>query len=208
MNTEEPGKEERTKKLDLNRHEMPKQPPEVRRRNFSEVALGYTPDLAVSEAKRCMQCKKPKCVSGCPVEIDIPGFISFVNKGDFAGGIKKLKEKNCLPAVSGRVCPQEIQCESQCILKNKKAEIAVGRIERFLADWEAAQGEVEMPPRAKPTGKRVAVVGSGPAGITVAGDLVLLGHEVTVFEALHKWAVCSRTAFLNSAFPRVWWRGK
>lgn len=186
MNPEEPGKEERTKKLDLNRHEMPKQPPEVRRRNFSEVALGYTADLAVAEAKRCMQCKKPKCVSGCPVEIDIPGFISFVNKGDFAGGIKKLKEKNCLPAVSGRVCPQEAQCESRCILKNKNAEIAIGRIERFLADWEAAQGEVELPARAKPTGKRVAIVGSGPAGITVAGNLILLGHEVTVFEALHK----------------------
>jgi glutamate synthase (NADPH/NADH) small chain len=186
MNPEEPRKEEPTKKLDLNRHEMPKQPPEVRRRNFNEVALGYTADLALDEAKRCMQCKKPRCVTGCPVEIDIPGFISYVVKGDFKGGIKKLKEKNCLPAVSGRVCPQEAQCESKCILKNKNGEIAIGRIERFLADWEAGQGEVDIPPRAKPTHKKVAVVGSGPAGITVAGDLVLLGHEVTIFEALHK----------------------
>jgi glutamate synthase (NADPH/NADH) small chain len=186
MNGETPGKEEGRKKADLVRREMPKQPPEVRRRNFGEVALGYTPDLAVNEAKRCMQCKKPRCVSGCPVEIDIPAFISHVTKGDFAAGIKKLKEKNCLPAVSGRVCPQETQCESRCVLKNKQAEIAIGRIERFLADWEAARGEIEVPPRAKPTGKRVAVVGAGPAGITVAGDLILLGHEVTVFEALHK----------------------
>ena len=186
MNHEESPKEERGKKLDLNRNEMPKQPPVVRRRNFSEVALGYTADLALTEAKRCMQCKKPKCVTGCPVDIDIPGFISHVVKGDFAGGIKKIKETNCLPAVSGRVCPQEMQCESQCVLKNKKGEIAIGRIERFLADWEAANGIAEVPPRAKPSGKKVAVVGSGPAGITVAGDLILLGHEVTVFEALHK----------------------
>jgi glutamate synthase (NADPH) small chain len=186
MNTEQRGSEEQAKKLDLNRNDMPKQSPEVRRRNFSEVALGYTADLALAEARRCMRCKKPRCVSGCPVEIDIPSFISCVVKGDFAGGIRKLKEKNCLPAVSGRVCPQEMQCESKCILKNKNGEIAIGRIERFLADWEALQGEVDVPPRAKPTGKRVAVVGSGPAGITVAGDLILLGHEVTVFEALHK----------------------
>jgi glutamate synthase (NADPH) small chain len=186
MNPDEPKESESTKKLDLNRHEMPKQPPEVRRSNFNEVALGYTPDLALAEAKRCMQCKKPKCVTGCPVEIDIPGFISLVAKGDFTGGIRKLKEKNCLPAVSGRVCPQEQQCESMCVLKKKNGEIAIGRIERFLADWEAAQGEVDIPPRPKSTGKKVAVVGSGPAGITVAGDLILLGHDVTIFEALHK----------------------
>ncbi len=186
MNDDPQATEERARKLDLNRNEMPKQPPEIRRRNFGEVALGYTAELAVTEAKRCMQCKKPKCVTGCPVEIDIPGFISHVVKGDFAGGIRKIKEKNCLPAVSGRVCPQEAQCESQCVLKNKKGEIAIGRIERFLADWESATGSVEVPPRTRPTGKKVAVVGSGPAGITVAGDLILLGHEVTIFEALHK----------------------
>ncbi len=133
-----------------------------------------------------MQCKKPKCVTGCPVEIDIPGFMSFAAQGDFAAGIKRIKEKNCLPAVCGRVCPQESQCESQCILKARGGELAIGRVERFLADWEAEQGTVEIPPKAKITGKKVAVVGSGPAGITVAGDLVLLGHEVTIFEALHK----------------------
>ncbi|HOE16608.1 MAG TPA: NADPH-dependent glutamate synthase [Syntrophorhabdaceae bacterium] len=177
---------EKTSKIDLNRRDMPKQSPEMRSHNFNEVALGYTKELALAEASRCLQCKKPRCVTGCPVEIDIPGFISCVVKGDFAAGIKKLKEKNCLPAVSGRVCPQESQCESQCILRNKGGEIAIGRIERFLADWEAAEGIIDIPPRAAPTGKKVAIVGSGPAGVTVAGDLILLGHEVTIFEALHK----------------------
>lgn len=181
MNTEE-----RPKKLDLNRNDMPRQSPEIRRHNFEEVALGYTEETAITEAKRCMQCKKPRCVSGCPVEIDIPGFISCIAKGDFSAGIKRLKEKNCLPAVCGRVCPQESQCEEQCILRNKGAEVAIGRLERYLADWEGTKGTVEMPPRAKSTGKKIAVVGSGPAGITVAGDLILLGHEVTIFEALHR----------------------
>lgn len=178
--------EEKQSKIDLNRHDMPKQTPEMRRHNFSEVALGYTEELAVAEAKRCLQCKKPRCRTGCPVEIDIPDFISCIVKRDFKAGIKKLKEKNCLPAVCGRVCPQESQCESQCILVNKKGEVAIGRLERFLADWEASQGIVDIPPKAKPTGKKVAVVGSGPAGVTVAGDLIMLGHEVTIFEALHK----------------------
>lgn len=181
MNTEV-----RPKKLDLNRNDMPRQSPEIRRHNFDEVALGYTEEMAITEAKRCMQCKKPRCVSGCPVEIDIPGFISCIARGDFSAGIKRLKEKNCLPAVCGRVCPQESQCEAQCILRNKGAEVAIGRLERYLADWEGTKGTVEMPPRAKSTGKKIAVVGSGPAGITVAGDLILLGHEVTIFEALHR----------------------
>jgi glutamate synthase (NADPH/NADH) small chain len=178
--------EEKQSKIDTNRRDMPKQTPEMRSHNFNEVAFGYTEELAVGEASRCLQCKKPRCKTGCPVEIDIPDFISFIVKKDFRGGIRKLKEKNCLPAVCGRVCPQESQCESQCILKNKGAEVAIGRLERFLADWEATQGEVDLPSKARSTGKRVAVVGSGPAGVTVAGDLILLGHEVTIFEALHK----------------------
>ncbi len=178
--------QEKTSKIDLNRRDMPRQSPEMRRNNFDEVALGYTEELALAEASRCLQCKKPRCVTGCPVEIDIPGFISCITRGDFRAGIKKLKEKNCLPAVSGRVCPQESQCESKCILGNKKAEIAIGRLERFLADWEASEGKVDLPQKAKPTGKKVAIVGSGPAGLTVGGDLILLGHEVTIFEALHK----------------------
>ena len=174
------------KKLDLNRREMPKQPPEVRRQNFSEVALGYRAETAIEEAVRCLQCKKPLCVSNCPVEIDIPAFIKRIAEGDFAAGVKKLKEKNLLPAVCGRVCPQEEQCEETCVLIKKGGQIAIGRLERFLADWEAAQGEAPVPRKPKKTGKKVAVVGGGPAGLTVAGDLIRLGHEVTIFEALHK----------------------
>ncbi len=174
------------KTLDLVRREMPKQPPEVRRHNFQEVALGYSPELAVEEARRCLQCPKPACVSGCPVEINIPAFIDAIARRDFGQGIRILKEKNCLPAICGRVCPQEDQCEIKCVLTRKGAPVAIGRLERFLADWEAEQGEPELPPIAPPTGKKIAVVGGGPAGLTVAGDLIQLGHQVTIFEALHK----------------------
>lgn len=173
-------------KVSLQKTLMPKQPPEERRRNFNEVALGYSEEQAVAEAKRCLQCKKPLCVSECPVEIDIPGFIRLIAEGDFKGAIRLIKEKNVLPAICGRVCPQEDQCEKVCVLGRKGEPVAIGRLERFVADWEARQGEVKMPPKKPPTGKRVAVVGSGPAGLTVAGDLVQMGHEVTIFEALHK----------------------
>jgi glutamate synthase (NADPH/NADH) small chain len=178
--------EPQKKKLDLNRREMPKQPPEVRRHNFSEVALGYTVETAVEEAKRCLQCKKPKCVSDCPVEIDIPGFIKCIAEGDLSAGVRVLKEKNCLPAMCGRVCPQEEQCEAACVLVKKGGQIAVGRLERFLADWEAEQDKMEIPEIPPSTGKKVAVIGGGPAGLTVAGDLIKLGHDVTIFEALHE----------------------
>lgn len=178
--------EPQKRKLDLNRKEMPKQPPEVRRHNFSEVALGYPIETAVEEAKRCLQCKKSNCVSKCPVEIDIPRFIKSIAEKDFTTGIRLLKEKNCLPAICGRVCPQEEQCEEACLLQKKGGQIAIGRLERFLADWEAEQGEFEMPEILPPTGKKVVVVGGGPAGLTVAGDLIKLGHQVTIFEALHK----------------------
>jgi len=174
------------KKLDLNRREMPKQPPHIRRRNFNEVALGYTSELAVAEAGRCLQCKKPICMQGCPVEIDIPGFIKCIAEEDFAGSIRVLKDKNCLPAICGRVCPQEEQCEVKCVLNNKNAPVAIGRLERFAADWETENGKIEMPKIKASTGKKVAVIGSGPAGITVAGDLVVLGHDVVMFEALHE----------------------
>jgi glutamate synthase (NADPH/NADH) small chain len=178
--------EPQKKKLDLNRRPMPKQPPEVRRYNFDEVALGYPAEIAVEEARRCLQCRKPKCVSNCPVEIDIPGFIKRIAEKDFAAGIRILKEKNCLPAMCGRVCPQEEQCEQTCVLVKKKGQIAIGRLERFLADWEATQGELEMPKVPPATGKKVAIVGGGPAGLTVAGDLIKLGHRVTIYEALHE----------------------
>jgi len=173
-------------KVSLQKTPMPKQPPEERKRNFNEVALGYSAEQAIAEAKRCLQCKKPLCISECPVEIDIPGFIRLIAEGNFKGAIKLIKEKNVLPAICGRVCPQEDQCEKVCVLSKKGEPVAIGRLERFVADWEAEQGEVELPPKSPPTGKRVAVVGSGPAGLTVAGDLVQMGHDVTIFEALHK----------------------
>lgn len=165
---------------------MREQPPEERIKNFNEVPLGYTEEEAIQEAKRCIQCKNPPCVKGCPVEIDIPGFIAKIAEGDFRGAIRVMKEKNVLPAICGRVCPQEDQCEKVCALAKKFEPVAIGRLERFIADWEAAQGEIEVPPKPPSTGKRVAVVGSGPAGLTVASDLVKMGHEIVIFEALHK----------------------
>ncbi len=165
---------------------MPKQTPEERVRNFDEVALGFTPELAILEAERCLQCKKPQCVAGCPVEIDIPGFIAPIAEGDFKRAIGVMKEKQALAAVCGRVCPQEEQCEKLCVIGKKMEPVAVGRLERFVADWEAAEGLVDIPEIAKSTGKKVAIVGAGPAGITVAADLAVLGHEITIFEALHE----------------------
>ncbi len=178
--------EQKRKPLDLDRRGMPKQPPEVRSFNFEEVALGYSAETAVEEARRCIECKNPKCVGNCPVEIDIPGFIACVAEGDFGKGVRILKDKNLLPAVCGRVCPQEEQCEETCVLLKKKGQLAIGRLERFLADWEAEQGELDIPEMPAPTGRNVAVVGGGPAGLTVAGDLIRQGHGVTIFEALHE----------------------
>lgn len=173
------------KRIDNQRRAMPKQEPFERVRNFDEVALGYTEKLAQEEASRCLGCKKPVCIDGCPVAIDIPGFIKCIVEGDFATGVKKIKETNALPAVCGRVCPQEDQCEKVCVLGKKGEPVAIGRLERFLADWEAASGETETPAIARATGKRIAIVGAGPAGITVANDLALLGYEMVIYEALH-----------------------
>jgi len=175
--------EEKEKKEKIPRQPMPEQEPKVRAKNFQEVPLGYSAEIAMREASRCIQCKNPTCRTGCPVEIDIPAFIHRIKEGDFKGAIAKIKEKNALPAVCGRVCPQEVQCENNCILGKKGEPVAIGRLERFSADWERAQGEVSIPEKEAPTGKRVAVVGSGPSGLTVAGDLILKGHDVTVFEA-------------------------
>ncbi|MGD1047588.1 MAG: NADPH-dependent glutamate synthase [Candidatus Krumholzibacteriaceae bacterium] len=177
---------EKKGKLNLNRQPMPKQDHGERIKNFDEVALGYSTRVAVEEASRCLQCKKPLCNQGCPVGIDIPGFIRHIVEGDFGSGIRKIKETNALPAICGRVCPQEEQCEKSCILGKKDAPIAIGRLERFLADWEATQGKIEVPKMAPRTGKKVAIVGAGPAGITVSNDLIILGHDVTIFEALHE----------------------
>jgi glutamate synthase (NADPH/NADH) small chain len=166
---------------------MPHQDPAVRRKNFMEVPIGFSEEDARSEAHRCLQCKKPKCIEGCPVNIDIKSFIGLILEGDYIGAAQKIKETNALPAVCGRVCPQEDQCEKACLLGRKeKDSVAIGRLERYVADFERSQGEVKIPECAPPTGKKVAVVGSGPSGLTVAGTLALLGHKVTIFEALHK----------------------
>ncbi len=175
-----------TDKKKTPRQPMPEQAPEKRRRNFEEVPLGYAADTAMLEASRCIQCKNPACVTGCPVGIDIPGFIRPLRDGDFAAAIAKLKEKTALPAVCGRVCPQETQCEERCVLAKNGEAVAVGRLERFAADWGRAQGESALPQLPPKTGKSVGVVGAGPAGLTVAGDLILKGHDVTVYEAFHK----------------------
>jgi len=172
-------------KLDLNRVEMPKQKPKARAKNFNEVALGYTDKNALAEANRCIQCKKRSCVEGCPVGVDIPEFIVAIRDGDMPEAVRALKSKNALPGICGRVCPQETQCEEVCSLGKKGAPIAIGRLERYVADWELKHQPESSPEIAPATGKRVAVVGSGPAGLTIAADLAKRGHEVTIFEALH-----------------------
>ena len=174
-------------KLNLNRIPMPRQDPKVRAKNFNEVALGYSLEQAREEASRCIQCPKRSCVDGCPVGVDIPDFIKAVRDGDMPEAVRTLKSKNSLPGICGRVCPQETQCEETCSLAKKGAPIAIGRLERFVADWERANMKAASPPvvPSAPTGKRVAVVGSGPAGLTAAADLAKLGHSVTILEALH-----------------------
>ncbi len=168
----------------LIKNDMPCQDPKVRARNFDEVALGYTEETAIDEASRCLGCKKEPCRQGCPVQVPIPQFIGKVAEGDFDAAIQIIKEKNALPAVCGRVCPQEAQCEKYCVRAKKGDPVGIGRLERFVADRERAKGvkPVECAPS---TGKKVAVVGSGPAGLTVAADCAQAGHSVTIFEALH-----------------------
>jgi len=163
---------------------MPKQKPKVRRRNFNEVALGYTEEQAIAEANRCLQCPKPQCVQGCPVEVNITAFIKLIREGKFDEAVKKVKEKNSLPAICGRVCPQEEQCQKFCVLGKVGDPVSIGRLERFVADWER-QRSIAVPEKALVTGKKVAIVGAGPAGLTAAADLAKLGHEVVIFEALH-----------------------
>lgn len=167
------------------RQKMPQQSPETRRGNFNEVPLGFSAETAMLEASRCIQCKKPACVEGCPVRIDIPGFIREIKDGEFMKAFAVLKRTNSLPAVCGRVCPQETQCEQVCILAKKGDPVGIGNLERFAADYEREKGGSPPPPPAASNGKRVAIIGSGPAGLTAAGELRRLGYDVTIFEALH-----------------------
>ena len=166
------------------KHEMPTQEPAVRAHNFDEVALGYAEEIAIAEAQRCLNCKNAPCVNGCPVNIDIPNFISHIKDGDFEGAYNVISLSSSLPAVCGRVCPQETQCESKCTLGIKFEPVGIGRLERFVADWHNNNSK-EQPVKPQSNGHKVAVVGSGPSGLTCAGDLAKKGYEVTVFEALH-----------------------
>lgn len=170
--------------IDPKKHEMPTQDPVARAQNFDEVALGYTAEVAIAEASRCLHCKNKPCVNGCPVNIDIPDFISHIKDGDFEGAYQVINRSSSLPAVCGRVCPQESQCECKCTLGIKMEPVGIGRLERFVADWHNAHNDapVEMP---APNGHRIAIVGSGPSGLTCAGDLAKKGYKVTIFEALH-----------------------
>lgn len=166
------------------KHEMPTQSPEIRAKNFKEVALGYSEETAVAESQRCLNCKNRPCVSGCPVNVHIPDFISKIKEGDFEGAYREISLSSTLPAVCGRVCPQETQCESKCTLGIKFEPVGIGRLERFVADWHN-ENQTAAPDAPQSNGHRVAIVGSGPSGLTCAGDLAKKGYKVTVFEALH-----------------------
>jgi glutamate synthase (NADPH) small chain len=173
-------------RMKIPRQAMPEQDPSLRRNNFNEVNLGFTEELAKMEALRCIQCPKPTCVDGCPVGVKINEFVALVADGDFLGAASKMKEDNLLPAICGRVCPQEEQCEVKCIVGKKNEPVAIGRLERFVADYERQTVGIRVPELKPRTGKKVAIVGSGPAGLSCAGDLIQMGHDVTVFEALHE----------------------
>lgn len=179
--------ENNTSKPKPQRVAMPEQKPVVRASNFQEVPLGYTAEMAMTEAARCLNCKKPPCITGCPVNINIPAFIQLIKAGEFVKSLEKIWEDNSLPAICGRVCPQETQCEGKCVL-NRKGDnpIAIGHLERFVADLDRIEQKCELPKKDAPTDKRVAVVGSGPCSLTVAGDLIKRGHEIFMFEALHE----------------------
>lgn len=171
--------------LSLTKHAMPEQDPKVRAKNFDEVTLGYSTETAIEEAKRCLNCKKPLCRQGCPVQIDIPAFISHIKEGAFEDALTEIKTVNSLPAVCGRVCPQEGQCEKHCILAKRGESVAIGRLERFVADHGMEKGETIEPIAYTADAQKVAIVGAGPAGLAAAGDLAKMGYQVTIFEALH-----------------------
>lgn len=173
-------------RVKIPRQHMPERDPRVRRSNFQEVNEGLTVLGATTEALRCLQCTSPKCIAGCPVGVKVKDFVALIVQGDYLGAAAKIREDNVLPAITGRVCPQETQCEGCCILGNKFEPVGIGYLERFVADYERESGQLGIPEIAPPTGKKVAIVGSGPAGLSAAGDLTRAGHAVTVFEALHE----------------------
>ncbi|MBM3892703.1 MAG: dihydropyrimidine dehydrogenase, partial [Verrucomicrobia bacterium] len=173
-------------RMKIPRQKMPEQNPADRRTNFQEVNFGLPDEIAMREAQRCLECKAEQCKAGCPVGVKVREFIQLVAAGDFMAAAVKMREDNVLPAITGRVCPQEDQCERVCIVGKKGEPVAIGNLERFIADYERRVGAVGLPKNAPPTGKRVAIVGSGPAALSAAGDLVQFGHAVTVLEALHE----------------------
>lgn len=173
-------------RMKLPRRDMPARDPEVRGHDFQEVNLGFDPGIALDEAVRCLECANPTCMHGCPVGVKVKEFVALVEAGDYLGAAAKIREDNVLPAITGRVCPQEDQCEGVCLLGKRGKPLAIGHLERFVADWEREHGALGLPANAPPTGMRVAVVGSGPAGLAAAGDLIQRGHGVRVFEALHE----------------------
>lgn len=186
----------------VGRQPMPEQPPQERIKNFDEVALGYSPEDAFAEARRCLQCKRPQCVAGCPVQVKIPEFIALIAEGRFEEAARKIKETNSFPAICGRVCPQETQCELKCVLGRRGEPVAIGHLERFAADWERTYGEVLVPDPPPPSGFSVAVVGSGPGGLAAAADLVRWGHEVIIYELFHAAGGVLRYGIPNFRLPR------
>lgn len=184
------------------RQPMRERPPEERVHNFEEVPLGYSPEEARAEARRCLQCAAPQCVKGCPVKVKIPEFVALIAEGRFVEAARKIKETNAFPAICGRVCPQESQCELYCVLGRREEPVAIGRLERFAGDWELGRGEVEPPPTPKPIGTSVAVVGSGPGGLACAADLAMWGHKVTVYELFHEAGGVLRYGIPRFRLPR------